>query len=585
MAVNKTESKKYRNGKTKQMLLSYISRYWWCLIISLLCAVVSVAFSLLIPVFTGNAVDAIVTKGNVDFEEVMNNVHSIAGSLVCAFWVQWIMNCMNNRLTYFVARDIRNDAFQKLKKLPFSYLDSHAAGDLVSRMIADVEQLSEGLLLGFTQLFTGVATIIGTLVIMLRVHAGIALVVILITPVSLFTAAYIAKKTFHLFMRQSEIRGEQTAFVNEMIGGQKVVRAYGYETEAQERFDEINDRLEASTRSATFFSSLVNPVTRFVNALVYMGVGLSGAYFAVQGAISVGQLSCFLSYANQYTKPFNEISGVITELQNAFACAGRVFELIGEEEESADGTKALQDAKGNLRFSHVDFSYQKEKELIKDLNLEVKPGWRVAIVGPTGCGKTTLINLLMRFYDVDQGGIYLEEENIRMYTRHSLRAAYGMVLQESWIRQGTVRENIAFGKTDATPEEIKQAAKAAYADNFINQLPDGYDTVIGEDGAGLSQGQKQLLMIARIFLLKPSMLILDEATSSVDTRTEMKIQSAFAKLMKGRTSFIVAHRLSTIREADLILVMKDGTIIEQGQHEELLAGKGAYFTLYNSQFS
>ena len=386
-------------------------------------------------------------------------------------------------------------------------------------------------------------------------------------------------------MRQSEIRGEQTAFVNEMIGGQKVVRAYGYETEAQERFDEINDRLEASTRSATFFSSLVNPVTRFVNALVYMGVGLSGAYFAVQGAISVGQLSCFLSYANQYTKPFNEISGVITELQNAFACAGRVFELIGEEEESADGTKALQDAKGNLRFSHVDFSYQKEKELIKDLNLEVKPGWRVAIVGPTGCGKTTLINLLMRFYDVDQGGIYLEEENIRMYTRHSLRAAYGMVLQESWIRQGTVRENIAFGKTDATPEEIKQAAKAAYADNFINQLPDGYDTVIGEDGAGLSQGQKQLLMIARIFLLKPSMLILDEATSSVDTRTEMKIQSAFAKLMKGRTSFIVAHRLSTIREADLILVMKDGTIIEQGQHEELLAGKGAYFTLYNSQFS
>ena len=465
------------------MLLSYISRYWWCLIISLLCAVVSVAFSLLIPVFTGNAVDAIVTKGNVDFEEVMNNVHSIAGSLVCAFWVQWIMNCMNNRLTYFVARDIRNDAFQKLKKLPFSYLDSHAAGDLVSRMIADVEQLSEGLLLGFTQLFTGVATIIGTLVIMLRVHAGIALVVILITPVSLFTAAYIAKKTFHLFMRQSEIRGEQTAFVNEMIGGQKVVRAYGYETEAQERFDEINDRLEASTRSATFFSSLVNPVTRFVNALVYMGVGLSGAYFAVQGAISVGQLSCFLSYANQYTKPFNEISGVITELQNAFACAGRVFELIGEEEESADGTKALQDAKGNLRFSHVDFSYQKEKELIKDLNLEVKPGWRVAIVGPTGCGKTTLINLLMRFYDVDQGGIYLEEENIRMYTRHSLRAAYGMVLQESWIRQGTVRENIAFGKTDATPEEIKQAAKAAYADNFINQLPDGYDTVIGEDGA------------------------------------------------------------------------------------------------------
>lgn len=585
MKRNKSESEKLRNKKTKQMLLSYISRYWWCLFLSLLCAVISVIFTLCIPVFTGNAVDAIVTKGSVDFETVIDNVHCIAGSLVCVFWVQWIMNCMNNRLTYFVARDIRNDAFEKLKKLPFYYLDSHATGDLVSRMIADVEQLSEGLLLGFTQLFTGVATIAGTLVIMLRVHAGIALVVILITPVSLLTAAYIAKKTYHLFLQQSQTRGEQTAFVNEMIGGQKVVRAYGHEKEAQERFDEINARLEASTRSATFFSSLVNPVTRFVNALVYMGVGLSGAYFAVQGAISVGQLSCFLSYANQYTKPFNEISGVITELQNAFACAERVFELIGEKEESADGIKILENAKGNLRFSHVDFSYNKEKELIKDLNLKVKPGWRVAIVGPTGCGKTTLINLLMRFYDVDDGGIYLEEENICTYTRHSLRAAYGMVLQDSWIKSGTVRENIAFGKTDAAEEEIRQAARSAYADTFISQLPDGYDTMIGEDGAGLSQGQKQLLMIARIFLLKPSMLILDEATSSVDTRTEMKIQSAFAQLMKGRTSFIVAHRLSTIREADLILVMKDGAIVEQGKHEELLLKKGAYFKLYNSQFS
>lgn len=572
------------NRKTGKMLLSYIAKYRWSLLLSLACAVASVVCTLWIPVLTGNAVDAVVGKGNVDFTVVVENICRIIGILFCAFWVQWLMNCLNNRLACHVAKDIRDDVFAKFKKLPFTYLDGHASGDLVSRMIADVEQVSEGLLLGFTQLFTGVVTIGGTLVIMLRIHVGITLVVILVTPVSLFTASFIARRTYRLFAQQSEIRGQQTAFVNEMVGGQKVVRAYGYEAEAAGRFDEINGRLEISTRKATFFSSLVNPVTRFVNALVYMGVGLSGAYFAVQGAISIGQLSCLLSYANQYTKPFNEISGVITELQNAFACAARVFELLSAGEEDADGTKRLENAGGNLEFSHVDFSYRKDKKLIQDLNLTVKPGWRVAIVGPTGCGKTTFINLLMRFYDVDGGAIYLEGEDIRAYTRRSLRAGYGMVLQDTWIKSGTIRENIAFGKTDASFGEIKRAAELAYADGFIMQLPDGYDTVVGEDGAGLSQGQKQLLMIARVFLLKPSVLILDEATSSVDTRTEMKIQGAFARLMEGRTSFIVAHRLSTIREADLILVMENGTIVEQGTHEELLAAEGEYYSLYRSQF-
>ena len=568
-------------------VLRYIRHYWFFIVLSLLFAAVSVVLTLYVPILTGDAIDHIVDKGLVDFEGLGKVLVTIVVCVLITALAQWIMNVCNNRITYQVVQDIRAEAFRKLQILPIKYIDGHSYGDVVSRVIADVDQFSDGLLMGFTQLFTGVLTIVGTLCFMLSINWKIALVVVCITPVSLFVASFIAKKTYSMFRLQSQTRGEQTALIDEMIGNQKVVQAYCHEDESLERFDEINERLRKCSLNAIFFSSITNPATRFVNSLVYTAVGLTGALAVVSGHFSVGRLSSFLSYANQYTKPFNEISGVITELQNALACAARIFELIEEEPQVPDAPDAhvLTEPDGTVELSHVSFSYVPEKKLIEDFNLFVKPGQRVAIVGPTGCGKTTVINLLMRFYDVNAGKILVSGTDIRDMTRNSLRSSYGMVLQETWLKTGTIRENIMMGKPEATEEEVIAAAKASHAHSFIRRLPDGYDTVITEDGGNLSQGQKQLLCIARVMLCLPPMLILDEATSSIDTRTEIKIQNAFATMMKGRTSFIVAHRLSTIREADVILVMKDGAIIEQGNHEQLLAQGGFYANLYQSQFS
>lgn len=581
-------SKKVNSEQTEVLkkVLRYMRRYWFYLAISILLAAITVASTLYIPLLTGDAVDCIVGKGHVDWAGVFAVLKQMAMVIGVTALAQWGMNICNNKLTYQIVRDIRNEAFAKLEILPLKYIDRKSSGEIVSRIIADVDQFADGLLMGFTQLFTGVITILGTIGFMLSVNVGITFVVLLVTPISWLVASFIAKHTFDMFRKQSETRGEQTALIDEMIGNQKVVQAFGHEQKAMDRFDEINGRLQKYSLRAIFFSSITNPSTRFVNSLVYTGVGITGALAAVSGRMSVGQLTCFLSYANQYTKPFNEISGVITELQNAIACAGRVFELIEEEPQTPEpeDVKVLTDVEGNVCLQNVRFAYRSDQKLIENLNLTVKPGERVAIVGPTGCGKTTLINLLMRFYDVDDGSIQVEGTDIRMLTRNSLRAAYGMVLQDTWLRSGTVKENLLIGKTDATDEEIVEAAKLSHAHSFIKRLPKGYDTFIGEDGGGLSQGQKQLLCITRLMLCHPTMLILDEATSSIDTRTEMKIQNAFAKLMEGHTSFIVAHRLSTIREADVILVMRDGQIVEQGNHKTLLAQNGFYAKLYNSQF-
>ena len=582
--------------KTSQMVtlkkvLRYMKKYIPLLVISILLATVTVAMTLYFPILIGDALDFILEKGAVDFDGIKDIAQKVIIVVAVNAVAQWIMNVCNNKMTYHIVMDIRKDAFRKIEKLPLRFLDVHPHGDIVSRVIADVDTFAEGLLMGFTQLFTGIATIVGTLLFMFTLDFKITIVVVLITPVSLFVASFIAKKTYSMFQLQSKTKGEQTALINEMIENQKVVQAFSHEEVVQLEFEEINQRLEKCSLNATFFSSLVNPSTRFVNSLVYAAVGVFGALSAITGGISVGQLSCFLSYANQYTKPFNEISGVVTELQNALACAARIFELIEEEPEipDAEDAYALEQADGNVSIKNVSFSYQAEKKLIEDFNLEVKSGQRVAIVGPTGCGKTTFINLLMRFYDVDSGSIMLGENgnlhNIMSMTRKSLRNNYGMVLQDTWLKKGSVRENICMGKPGATEEEMIAAAKAAHAHSFIKRLPQGYDTLITEDGGNLSQGQKQLLCIARVMLCLPPMLILDEATSSIDTRTEIKIQKAFLTMMKGRTSFIVAHRLSTIREADIILVMKDGKIIEKGTHEELLAQNGFYTELYNSQFA
>lgn len=581
---------KKMDSKQKQTLkkvLRYMRRYWFFLGLSIVLAAITVASTLYLPLLTGDVVDCILGPGAVDFAAIFVILKKMGVLIAITALAQWIMNVCNNKMTYQIVRDIRNEAFQKIEILPLKYIDGHAHGEIVSRVIADVDQFADGLLMGFTQLFTGVITILGTIGFMLSVNVGITLVVLFVTPVSLFVASFIAKRTFKMFKLQSETRGEQTALIDEMIGNQKVVQAFSHEDEALEKFDEINGRLQKYSLQAIFFSSITNPATRFVNSLVYTGVGVTGALAAISGHLSVGQLSCFLSYANQYTKPFNEISGVVTELQNAIACAGRVFELIEEEPQvpEADNAATLSDVNGKVNLENVFFSYEPEQKLIENFNLTVKPGQRVAIVGPTGCGKTTVINLLMRFYDVNAGAVKVEDIDIREMTRKSLRAGYGMVLQETWLRSGTIRDNITIGKPDATDEEVIAAAKACHAHSFIMRLPNGYDTVIGEDGGSLSQGQKQLLCITRIMLCKPPMLILDEATSSIDTRTEIKIQNAFAKLMEGRTSFIVAHRLSTIRNADIILVMKDGHIIEQGNHETLLAKNGFYANLYNSQYS
>ena len=575
------------SGRTLKKVMLRIKRYWVYLIISILMAVITVASSLYAPILVGNAIDYIIGPGDVDFIGVKVVIMKFALVIVCTAVSQWIMNICNNKIIYHVTRNIRDEAIEKLEHLPLSYIDSHSYGEVVSRVIADVDQFADGLLMGFTQFFTGVTTIVGTLLFMIMINVRITLVVVLITPVSFLVAGFIAKKTYSMFKLQSETRGEQTALIDEMIGGQKVVKAYNHEQETMDKFDEINERLQKYSLKAIFFSSITNPATRFVNSLVYAGVAVTGAISAINGGISVGQLATFLSYANQYTKPFNEISGVITELQNALACAARVFELIEEQPEIADKPDAvvLDNADGSISLENVYFSYTKDKELITDFNLNVEPGQKIAIVGPTGCGKTTIINLLMRFYDVDSGSIKVSDVDIKDMTRYSLRAGFGMVLQDTWLRAGTIRDNIIMGKPDATEEEIIEAAKAAHAHSFIKRLPDGYDTVIGEDGGSLSQGQKQLLCITRVMLCRPPMLILDEATSSIDTRTELKIQNAFNKLMEGRTSFIVAHRLSTIQSADLILVMKDGHIIEQGKHRELLAKGGFYKNLYESQFA
>lgn len=572
---------------TLRKVLRYIRRYWGYLGASIILAAVTVALTLYLPILIGQAVDRIVGKGAVDFAGIFVILRKMAVIIGLTAVAQWVMNACNNKITYNVIRDIRTEAFEKIEKLPLKYLDAHSYGEIVSRVIADVDQFADGLLMGFTQFFTGIVTIFGTLIFMLTISVRITVAVVVITPVSLFVASFIAKKTFSMFKLQSETRGEQTAFIEEMVGNQKVVQAFSHEDEALEKFDEINERLQKYSQRAIFFSSITNPSTRFVNSLVYATVGVVGAFSAIAGGISVGQLSSLLSYANQYTKPFNEISGVITELQNALACAGRVIELIEEDAEVPDAEDAvdLEHANGKVELSHVYFSYVPEQKLIEDFNLSVKPGQRVAIVGPTGCGKTTLINLLMRFYDMNSGTIKVSDIPLQQLTRKSLRDNYGMVLQETWLRSGSIRDNIAMGKPDATDEEIIAAAKASHAHGFIKRLPEGYDTVIAEDGGNLSQGQKQLLCIARVMLCLPPMLILDEATSSIDTRTEIKIQNAFAKMMQGRTSFIVAHRLSTIREADIILVMKDGSIIEQGNHEELLEKNGFYAKLYNSQFA
>lgn len=578
-----------KKKSTIKRVLRYLGKYRIFLILSLVMALVTVAGQLYIPILQGNAIDNIIGEGNVDFAAVMKIIITILITMGIVALFQWIMNICNNKITYSIVHDIRKDAFNKLQRLPVRYADSHPTGEIVSKVIADVDQFADGLLMGFTQFFTGVMTILGTLIFMIMINWKITLVVVLVTPLSFFVASFVAKKTYRMFSLQSETRGEQTGFIDEMIGNEKVVQAYSHEDEALEKFDDINLRLQRWSLKATFFSSITNPATRFVNNVVYALVALSGAVSVVKNplAFTVGRLSMFLSYANQYTKPFNEISGVVTELQNALACADRVLDLIEEEPLSpdADDVLVVNEGEGHIRLEHVAFSYDKEKELIKDFNLDVKPGERVAIVGPTGCGKTTMINLLMRFYDVDSGSIKVEGKDIRDVTRKSLRSNYGMVLQETWLKSGTIKENIVTGRPDATDEEIIAAAKAAHAHSFIKRLPDGYDTVIGEDGGNLSQGQKQLLCIARVMLCLPPMLILDEATSSIDTRTEMKIQEAFAKMMNGRTSFIVAHRLSTIQSADIILVMKDGNVIEQGNHEELLAKGGFYSKLYNSQFS
>lgn len=573
--------------ETIKKVLHYIRRYRFFLIASLVLALITVVLTLYVPILTGQAVDLIVGKGQVDFAGVYRICVKIGIAILLTMVAQWVMNVANNKITYSVVRDIRTDAFEKIQVLPLSYIDSHSYGGIVSRVIADADQFADGLLMGFTQLFTGVITILGTLGFMLSVSVPIALVVVVLTPVSLFVAAFIAKRTYQMFRMQSETRGEQTALIEEMIGNQKVVQAFGQENEVGDRFDEINDRLSKYSLQGTFFSSITNPSTRFVNALVYAAVGVFGAFFAIQGGISVGQLSCFLSYANQYTKPFNEISGVVTELQNAIACAGRVLELIEETPEIPDSEDAINlgKADGKVEIEDVYFSYEPNQKLIEHFNLQVKPGQRVAIVGSTGCGKTTLINLLMRFYDVNSGAIKVSEKDIRKVTRESLRANYGMVLQETWLKQGTIRENIVMGRENATDDEVLAAAKASHAHSFIKRLPNGYDTVIGEDGGSLSAGQKQLLCITRVMLCLPPMLILDEATSSIDTRTEMRIQKAFATMMQGRTSFLVAHRLSTIQEADVILVMRDGKIVEQGNHEELLAANGFYKNLFDAQWS
>lgn len=578
---------KEKRKQTMTKVLGKIYPYRVLVVLSLFLAAAVVALTLYLPILSGQAVDHILGKGQVDFPKVFAISKRIAFVMAATALCQWVMNVCNNKITYSVVRDLREAAFQKLEILPLKYIDRHSHGEIVSRVIADVDQFADGLLMGFTQLFTGIITILGTLGFMLSVNLTITLVVVLITPVSLFAASFIAKRTYHMFRKQSETRGEQTALIDEMIGNQKVVQAFSREEEVLERFDEINERLSAYSLQATFFSSLTNPVTRFVNSLVYAGVGLAGALAAIGGSLSVGQLSCLLSYANQYTKPFNEISGVITELQNALACADRIFELIEEEPQVPEKPDALvlKNAQGNIAMSDVFFSYTADRSLIENFNLQVKRGQRVAIVGPTGCGKTTLINLLMRFYDVDAGEILVDSVDLRDMTRKSLRTSYGMVLQETWLKNGTIRENIAMGKPEAREEEIIEAAKASHAHGFIKRLQNGYDTMVTEDGGGLSQGQKQLLCIARVMLCLPPMLILDEATSSIDTRTEIKIQKAFARMMEGRTSFIVAHRLSTIREADIILVMKDGKILEQGNHEALLKQNGFYAKLYHSQFA
>lgn len=581
------DNAKMNKAGTIRKVLSYMKRYIPLLVISLALSVVTVALTLYFPILTGRAIDLIVGKGKVDFTAMTAILTRAAIIVVIAAAAQWLTNICNNRMTYNIVRDIRRDAFLNIEKMPLSYIDSHSHGDMVSRIIADVDTFSEGLLMGFTQLFTGIATIAGTLIFMLTIDVKISCIVVLITPLSLFVASFITKKTYSMFQLQTRTRGEQTSLIDEIVGNEKVVQAFNHEDEALEQFDKINDRLQKCSLRATFFSSLTNPCTRFVNSLVYAGVGIFGAMSALTGGITVGQLSCFLSYANQYTKPFNEISGVITELQNALACAARIFELIEEKKEIPDASDAvtLEEADGRVDIEDVYFSYVPDKKLIEDFNLHVKPGQRVAIVGPTGCGKTTIINLLMRFYDVNSGTIKVSGHDIRKITRESLRDNYGMVLQETWLKKGTIRDNIIMGKPDATDEEIIAAAKASHAHSFIRRLPKGYDTEIGEDGGSLSQGQKQLLCITRVMLCLPPMLILDEATSSIDTRTEIKIQKAFLTMMQGRTSFIVAHRLSTIREADIILVMKDGKIIEQGNHESLLAANGFYANLYNSQFA
>ena len=572
---------------TLKKVLKRIEKYRLLVILSLLMAAATVVLSLYLPILTGEAVDGIIAKGLVNFTGLFRILKIMLAVIVATAVFQWLMNVINNHITYHVVQDIRKEAFAKLEKLPLKYVDSRSYGDIVSRMISDVDQFAEGLLMGFTQLFTGVLTILGTLFFMFDFNVKIALVVVVLTPLSLFVAGFIAKRTYNMFKKQSETKGEQTSLIEEMVGNLKVVKAFGHEDENQETFDEINGRLQKYSLDAIFYSSLVNPCTRFINSMIYAGVGITGAVAALNGRLTVGQLTCFLSYANQYTKPFNEISGVVTELQNALACAARVFELIEEEPEIADKETAvvLEDVEGKIELSNVYFSYTADKKLIQDFNLSVKPGQRIAIVGPTGCGKTTLINLLMRFYDVNEGTISVDDNEIRDITRGSLRTNFGMVLQETWIRGGTVKDNIVIGKPDAAMEEVIRAAKESHAHDFIKRLPQGYDTVLSEDGGNLSQGQKQLLCITRVMLCLPPMLILDEATSSIDTRTEIKIQQAFARMMEGRTSFIVAHRLSTIREADIILVMKDGNIIEQGSHEELLRENGFYAELYNSQFA
>lgn len=571
---------------TLKKVFRYIKRYIPLLITALALSIVTVALTLYFPILTGRAIDLIIGKGQVDFDGIIQIVIKAVIAVAFAAIAQWLTNVCNNKMTYNVIRDIRTDAFENIEKIPLSYIDSHSHGDIVSRIISDVDTFADGLLLGLTQLFTGAATIVGTLIFMLTINVKIAVVVVVLTPLSLVAASFIAKRTYSMFRLQSRTRGEQTALIDEMIGNQKVLVAFNHEKKAIEQFDEINDRLSQYSLRATFFSSLTNPTTRFVNAIVYASVGVFGAISAILGGITVGQLTCFLSYANQYTKPFNEISGVITELQNAIACASRIFELIEVEREIPDAEDAyeLDEADGKVDIEDVYFSYEPDQKLIEDFNLHVEQGQRVAIVGPTGCGKTTLINLLMRFYDVNSGKIKVSGHDIKEMTRHSLRKNYGMVLQETWLKNGTIRDNICMGRPEATDEEIIEAAKATHAHSFIKRLPKGYDTVITEDGGNLSQGQKQLLCITRVMLCLPPMLILDEATSSIDTRTEIKIQKAFLKMMQGRTSFIVAHRLSTIRDADVILVMKDGKIIEQGRHEELLKENGFYANLYNSQF-